>query len=304
MAMTTHTVALTAEQAECLRGLLEERGYSFHEVPYALFSGRGENVSVTVYTKGPKVVVQGKGSEDFVRFVLEPEILGEARLGYEHVHNPRMFEPHFGIDESGKGDFFGPLVIAGVYTDEAIARHLLAGGVADSKRIGSDARIRQLAELVRSAPGVAWDVVVIPPPKYNQLMQKVGNLNRLLGWGHARVIENLCAKKPECPRSLSDQFARDPGVVRRALLARGRELEVEQRTKAESDIAVAAASVLAREKFVEWMDRAATDYRQKMPKGASEAVVQAARQLIARHGSGILNEVAKTHFKTASRLTE
>ncbi len=95
-----------------------------------------------MYEKGPKVVVQGKETEDFVRFYLEPEILKEARVGYEEVLNPTMFEPHFGIDESGKGDFFGPLVIAGVYVDREIARQLLALGVTDSKKIGSDNRIR------------------------------------------------------------------------------------------------------------------------------------------------------------------
>jgi len=296
-------MALTLEQAERLRGLLVERGYDFQEVPYALFSARGENVSVTVYGKGPKVVVQGKGSGDFVRFVLEPEVLEEARLGYEQVYNPEMFEPHFGIDESGKGDFFGPLVIAGVYTDEKIARQLLEGGVADSKRIGSDSRIRQLAEIIRLARGVVYDVVVIAPAAYNRLIEKMGNVNRLLAWGHARVIENLCERKPDCPRSLSDQFARNPDVVLRALLARGRELEIQQRTKAESDIAVAAASILAREKFIEWIDRASTDYRMTLPKGAGEAVIRAGKQIIALHGSSVLNDVAKTHFRTASRLT-
>ena len=83
---------------------------------------------------------RGKGIEEFVQFELEPKILEEAKLGYEEVHSPEMFEPHFGIDESGKGDFFGPLVIAGVYVDRDVARKFMEAGIQDSKRIGSDKR--------------------------------------------------------------------------------------------------------------------------------------------------------------------
>ena len=108
---------------------------------------------MAVYEKGPKVVLQGKGTQDFVTFRLEPEVLGEAKLGYEEVHQPEMFAPHFGVDESGKGDFFGPLVIAGCYTDKEVTRTLMAAGIQDSKRIGSDQRIRDLADLIRHTPG-------------------------------------------------------------------------------------------------------------------------------------------------------
>ena len=147
------------------------------------------------------MLVQGKGVQEFVQFELEPKILGEAKLGYEEVHSPRMFEPHFGIDESGKGDFFGPLVAAGVYVERGIARKLLDAGVQDSKRIGSDARIRTLAKIIRGTAGDVVDVVLIGPARYNELYEKLGNLNKLLGWGHARVIENLLAKKPDCRRA-------------------------------------------------------------------------------------------------------
>src|SRR5262249_26284215 len=159
--------------------------------------------------------------EDFVQFELEPKVFGEAKLGYEEVHSPKMFEPHFGIDESGKGDFFGPLVIAGVYVDRGIARRLLDAGVRDSKRIGSDGRIRALAVEIRKAVMGLSDTIRIGPERYNELYEKFGNLNRLLGWGHARVIENLLAKKPDSPRALSDQFA-DPRVIKDSLLQHGR----------------------------------------------------------------------------------
>src|SRR5437879_11108358 len=205
--MNSYTHPLSPEQANKLRELLEGLGFDLSPKQYTLFFAQKNKLSVAVYEKGPKVLVQGRDVEEFVQFELEPKILGEAKLGYEEVHSPEMFEPHFGVDESGKGDFFGPLVIAGAYVDRGIARKLLDGGVVDSKRIGSDARIRALADAIRKESLGLTDTVLIVPARYNELYEKFGNLNKLLGWGHGSVIENLLAKKPDCPRALSDQFA-------------------------------------------------------------------------------------------------
>src|ERR1043166_3218529 len=112
-AMTSYTQALTTKQATKLRELLRDLVFEFAERPYTLFFAQQNTLSVAVYEKAPKLVVEGKEIEKFVQFELEPKILEEAKLGYEEVHSREMFEPHFGIDESGKGDFFGPLVIAG-----------------------------------------------------------------------------------------------------------------------------------------------------------------------------------------------
>ena len=299
--MTSHTAPLTPAQAATLRKILDARGFEFETKPHAMFSARKGKLNVTVYQKGPKVLVQGKDTEDFVRFTLEPEVIGEAKLGYEEIADPEQFEPHFGIDESGKGDFFGPLVIAGVFTDAAIARALMKCGVMDSKRITSAARIRQLAAAIRAVPGVAFEVVSIGPERYNEMYASFKNLNRLLAWGHARVIEKLAAARPDCPRALSDQFARRD-VLERALRDKGVALELEQRTKGESDIAVAAASILARERFVEWMDKTSAAGGVKLPLGASSAVVHAGREIIGRHGRDTLGKVAKLHFKTTAAV--
>jgi ribonuclease HIII len=142
---------------------------------------------------------------------------------------------------------------------------------------------------------------MIGPERYNALYEKFGNLNRLLAWGHARVIENLLEARPECPRSLSDQFG-NPRLIKSALLERGRAIELQQRTKAESDLAVAAASILAREKFINWLRNAAREYGCELPRGASGAVKQTARDMVAKHGAAILQQVAKTHFKTAHEI--
>jgi ribonuclease HIII len=249
------------------------------------------------------VLVQGKDTEDFIQFTLEPEVTGEARLGYEEILEPDKFEPHFGIDESGKGDFFGPLVIAGVFTDATIARCLLAAGVMDSKRVTSAARIRQLAAAIRATPGCTTEVISIGPQRYNEMHASFGNLNRLLAWGHARVIEKLAAVRPACPRALSDQFAR-PEVLQRALRDKGLTLNLEQRTKGESDTAVAAASILARERFIDWMDKTSIACGVKLPLGASATVVQAGRDLVARHGQEALGKAAKLHFRTTAAVLD
>lgn len=302
VSLTSHTAPLTREQAGLLRDALARHGFDFEAKPYTLYAARKGKLNVAVYEKGPKVLVQGRETEDFIRFILEPEVLGEARLGYEELHDPEMFSPHFGIDESGKGDYFGPLVIAGVYTDAAIARALMQAGVMDSKRIGSAKRIRELAAKIRAVPGVANAIVAIGPERYNELHASFGNLNRLLAWGHARVIESLAAQRPECPRALSDQFAR-PEVLARALKKQGVDIRLDQRTKGESDIAVAAASILARERFIDWIEKTSRAGGIDLPLGASDAVVEAARQVVVRHGADALGKVAKLHFKTTHRVS-
>ncbi len=300
-ALTSHTHALTTQQAEKLRSLLEERGYEFMTKPYCLYAASKPKVNVLVYEKGPKVLVQGKETEDFVINLLEPEILGEAKLGYEEVHHPEMFQPHIGVDESGKGDFFGPLVIAGVYVDGDVVRNLREIGAVDSKRIGSDERIAKIAADIRATRGLFWEVISIHPERYNELYEKFGNLNRLLAWGHAKVIENLLERVPDCPSAISDQFA-NPKVLQSALQKRGRTIELIQRTKAESDPAVAAASILAREGFVTWLKSQSQRLDIEIPKGVSQNVKQTAVNLVNKHGRGLLRMLAKEHFRTHAEI--
>jgi ribonuclease HIII len=296
----SQTYPLTPEQAAKLQTLLRERGFTFLEKPYTLYAATKEKLNIAVYEKGPKALLQGRGLEDFITFVLEPEILGEARLGYEEVHEPEQFAPHFGIDESGKGDLFGPLVIAGVYVDGDLARHLRDEGIRDSKGIGTDKKIRELARVIRNS-GAPSEIIVISPEKYNQLYAKIGNLNRLLAWGHARIIENLCTRVPGCRRALSDKFA-DARVLEKALLEKGSNIQLDQRTKAESDYAVAAASILAREGFIDWLDKHSKDLEITLAKGVSAKVKSAAAEVIRMYGAGMLSKVAKMHFKTASEI--
>jgi ribonuclease HIII len=302
--LTSYTCKLTDEQAAALRALLQERNYKFRDVPYARFAGEKDKLNVVFYESG-KLVLQGKDTQEFIEFVLEPEILKEAKLGYEAVLNPELLAPRLGVDESGKGDFFGPLCIAGVYINESVVMAWKDAGIRDSKNISSDKRIRELAELIKDTPGCVTSVVPIGNEKYNQLYQKMRSVNTMLAWGHARVIENLMGWKykmnPIPVRAISDQFASSKDPVAKALMSMGREIELVQKHRAEEDLAVAAASILARHEFVTRLAATEKQFAMKFPKGASAAVDAAAKEFIARHGVENLPKVAKMHFRTALR---
>ncbi|MDR1168225.1 MAG: ribonuclease HIII [Heliobacteriaceae bacterium] len=200
---------------------------------------------------------------------------------------------HIGVDESGKGDFFGPLVIAGVLADEKTTELFIELGIKDSKKI-SDKKIIILAQKIKA--NAPHSVVAISNGKYNQLYANIKNLNKLLAWGHARAIENILEKN-DCEYALSDKFGSE-NLIKSALMKNGRSIRLEQMVRAESDTAVAAASILARAEFVHRMEQMEKTYGVKFPKGCSDLVKTAAREFIARYGRPRLNEVCKTHFKT------
>lgn len=302
--MTSHTCKLTDAQAAALEQYLRANDFVFREVPYARFAAGREKTQVVFYDSG-KLVVQGKGTQEFVEFVLEPKILQEVKLGYEAVLNPELLAPRLGIDESGKGDFFGPLCIAGVYINESVINAWKGSGIRDSKNISSDKRIAELAKMIRGTAGCVHNVVTVGNEAYNRLYAKMKSVNTLLAWGHARVIENLMSvayqMDPPPVRAISDQFAHDKGVISRALMKLGRGIELVQRHKAEEDMAVAAASILARNEFVSRLRDLGNQFDTAFPKGASAAVDAAAKEFVEKHGAEKLKFVAKTHFRTALR---
>jgi ribonuclease HIII len=203
-----------------------------------------------------------------------------------------------GVDESGKGDYFGPLVVAGVWAASPDAEVLVALGVRDSKRV-SDREAARLATAVRDA--LPTSVVAIGPERYNELYGTMRNLNRLLAWAHARVIENLLAEVPDCRQAISDQFG-DARVLERALLEHGRRIALVQRPRAETIPVVAAASLLARAEFLRRLATLAARFGSALPKGAGPPVVTAGRAFVARHGAAALGRVAKLHFRTTQQL--
>lgn len=216
------------------------------------------------------------------------------------MEQARLFPPaagRIGTDESGKGDYFGPLVVAGFFCPEGQEDVLRELGVKDSKRM-SDNRVREVAETLKR--GYVHAVVAIGPERYNALYQNFRNLNKLLAWGHARAIENILARV-DCRKAVTDQFG-DERFVRDALMKMGKTIALDQRPRAEEDAAVAAASILARAEFLKRLHFLGRDYGLDLPKGASALVEEAALAVIRSHGRDTLEKVAKVHFKITARV--
>lgn len=302
---TSYVTTIDAKQLELLRQYCISHAYEMKEQQYAHFKAVGDKVNIVAYQSG-KLTVQGGNAQDFAEFVLEPEILQDYRfsvpeeLSGEDVKSLDL-APHIGVDESGKGDFFGPLIIAGVYIDEETGEKLAASKVRDSKLIKSDREIKAVASQIREITQGRFAVVTLRNQTYNDLYRRIGNLNRLLAWGHARVIENVLEKVPDCPRALSDKFGAD-FLIKNALMERGRKIVLEQKTKGESDIAVAAASILARDRFISVMAELEEEFGMEIPRGASSAVKQRANAIIDKFGVESLARCVKTHFKTYDEL--
>jgi len=296
----SYTFVLNGEQQESLKNLLTMGNYRRKTVPHTIIAVEATDCVVNLYTSG-KCLVQGNGAEDFVLFFLEPAVLQCATVGYEEILNPDLVAPHMGIDESGKGDFFGPIVACAVYVDPDLAHAMQELDVKDCKQMTDKAvffvgsRLRQLLTPKRYA------LVSIGPEAYNRLYAKMRNVNNLLAWAHARCIENLLETVPSCPRAVADQFGAKQ-VIERALMKKGRSIKLEQRHKAETDIAVAAASVLARESFLRSLGRLGEAHGATLPKGASEQVKTAAIELVKKSGADILLKTSKCHFRTADQV--
>lgn len=314
---TSFTYELTNDQQELLLGIMVNGNYRRREVPYSLYSIEGDHFNATLYQKEKhgkrKLCIQGSKARDFVEFVLEPNVLGGATLGYEEVLNPELFAAHAGSDESGKGDYFGPLVVCCAYTDPELSQEMQRLGVKDCKQM-TDAAVLTAGAKLRALLGpTGYAVVKLGPAAYNRLYAKIRNINRMLAWAHGTAIEELLEKRPQCNRVVVDQFAPTETTIRRALKTRGKAATVEQHHKAESDIAVSAASVIARELFLrdiqrmreEVFGRPASDAEEgrKIPIGSSDPRVrQLAEEMVKTHGPVWLMNHAKAHFQTTDKV--
>jgi len=299
--INNYTYKLENEDVKFLESTLKGKGWEFKTQQYASWKAITDGVTIVAYLSG-KVTIQGKNSKEFILYTLEPEILKKAELGYEKEEDSSrdystVFIPHIGIDESGKGDFFGPLVIAAVFVDNASLSKLSECGVKDSKLIKNDKKIIEIASGIREIVGGAFSVVVIGPESYNKLYSNINNLNKLLAWGHSRALENILEKKIECSTAISDKFGK-VSFIENSLLKLGKKIKLIQRVRAESDVAVAAASILARAEFVSKLDKLSSDCGYNLPKGAGSNVLKLASEIIKKEGSDKLSGLAKMHFKT------
>ena len=326
--MRKYTLADPAQRARAeaaLRALPNHSERPEQSCAYRLdFANGSERVAVKQYTSGT-LFLQGAGPAGplFERLTRAVEAAGVASVALGKVATPgaksraprgasvgvdveRPFDPPWiGSDESGKGDYFGPLVACAVWVDDRTLGLLETLGVRDSKAL-SDSQNRRLAQDVRLVCEDRCAEVVVPPERYNalydQFRREGKNLNALLAWGHARAIEAVLEHAPAA-NAIVDQFA-DARYIRDRLAAREttKPLNVVQMPRAEANAAVAAASVLARDRFLGWLERASRDYSLKLPKGASDEVEAAARRLVQSRGQEALGKVAKLHFKTTQRV--
>jgi len=278
-------------EGEALRKALEAEGvYRTHGNPSARWAMKGPGVVISFYRSG-KCVVQGGGAREFA----------EAHLGGAQPAAEAKLETLetdlIGTDESGKGDYFGPLVAAAVLVPKGQEEVLAELGVRDSKLL-SDRAAEETARAIRA--GYPCGVVCIGPERYNELYEDFGNLNRLLGWATAQAVAEVYEKHP-CDHVLSDKFG-DERHIANALKKKGIEVDLVQKVRAESNPAVAAASIVARDRFLSELARLSREEGFKIPKGAGSPVLVAGRRLYRESGMDALRRVAKIHFKTTKQI--
>ena len=286
-----------------LKKFFEDDGAEFVPQQSAIWRAKKAGYSAIFYNTG-KFLIQGSNVSSITQRVEEYLNINTNVTDKKEVSNlsitgnePERPFPRIGVDESGKGDFFGPLVIAGVMVDSTNAEILTNAGVKDCKKV-NDKNINKLAAIIKN--NCVFSVITINPAKYNELYSKLNNLNRLLAWGHARAIENIL-QKAQCSYALSDKFG-DEKLIENALLKLGKSITLEQRCKAESDIAVAAASILARAHFLAALSDISKKYGIQIPKGASQKVVDTAAFIKNNYSKEELKNVVKTHFKTFEQI--
>ena len=292
--MNTYSQKITSLQSNAIKDLFISLNAVFDVVQYSFWRAKTNTFQAIYYTSG-KLLIQGKNIENVAIEV--DKIIGVKSCFEQSNLIDFNQEKYIGTDESGKGDFFGPLVVAGVQVDKNNKQKFIELGIKDSKKL-DDKKILMLANQIKA--NSVHSVVVITPVKYNELYAKFSNLNKLLAWGHARAIENILEKSP-CNYALADKFG-DESLIKNALMQKGRSIVLNQMVRAESDIAVAAASVLARAEFVKRMQELELRYELQLSKGVSDKVIQQAQTFISKYSFDRLREIAKMHFKTVNEL--
>ena len=292
MTHETLVVTLGPREQEQLRDRLEGGDFEYHPVDHARFSARGEGIVATLYESG-KLVVQGRNVETFAARYLAGTERGEPHTMKTPAADSPALEPTIGSDEAGKGDYFGPLVVAAFKLDPADEARLVRGGIMDSKRI-SDERVRRLGPALQERFDFA--VEILDPPTYNREHARRKNLNPILADLHARAIRRIASSGDHV---VVDRFARE-GLLEERLS--DLDLRLEQFPRAERIVAVAAASVIARFVFLERIRELSEEYATELHKGAGAPTDAAARRFVDLHGRDALGEVAKLHFKNTGKL--
>ncbi len=276
-------------QEPAVRQKLVRAGFRLSDFDYAFWRATNDKYTLTLYRSG-KLVIQGKGVERLSGFIANKDFA-------KHDLSKRI-----GTDESGKGEYFGALVVAAVLVGKETRKELLRMEVRDSKRL-SNRTIEKLAPKIKGL--CPHSIVVITPTLYNQsyeLLSGTGKLYRILARGHARAIENILGEET-CHHAVVDQFGPER-FIKKALMEKGKLIKLEYRPHAEDDAAVAAASILARDEYKNGLEALSAKYSIDLPAGASNKVIEVGREFVSRYGKDELREIAKLHFITAKYILD
>lgn len=298
MPQSTFVTKVPPGQFESLRARLSGGAFEFRSVPHAAFSVKGNGVVATLYQSG-KFVVQGPDPEAFVAqwtdLKIEASDPGKAKKAKPGADDPvlDLDPPVTGSDEAGKGDYFGPLVVAAVRADAKMIETLREIGVADSKTL-TDKRALKLGAILRDT--VEHSIRRVDPNEYNALYPEYPALNSFLADLHAEVIRPLAQPGENV---LVDQFERR-GLVRKAL--HSAQIRLTEVPRAERHPVVAAASILARQEFLLGIEELSGDFGMSLHKGAGAPVDAVGIELVRLQGEEALRGAAKLHFKNTEKI--
>lgn len=279
------------------------------ELPYGRqfrVDNGGESAVLSVY-RGKKGISFVWGGKDgalarAVKMKLS-SVTGSGENGAGQAEELRVTGLRVGSDESGKGDFFGPLVVAACLLDEESAQILRADGIKDCKAL-SDREVLKKDKIIKEK-ALEYVVLALKPEAYNRRYEELKlqkkNLNDLLASGHWQVLTQVLVRRPECRQAIIDRFSTKSGLSK-ALTEAYPGITVTEVPRAENDTAVAAASILARAKFLEVMEELAAASGYSLPKGGGNAATETAGIILAAEGRNALRKLVKEHFQNYRRL--
>ncbi len=259
------------------------------------FTGNSRSCSINFYyseKKGFSVVPAG-GDNDLSQRIKRILILDSPGI---------PDETWTGSDEAGKGDYMGPLTAAAVYVDRGRAEQYRNIGITDSKMLSNDS-VRGYAERIRETSDGCFSIVSVSPLDYNrrfsELSRKGMNSLDLLAECHAEAIRDILSKNPIPMRVIIDKFCNEKRIA--YLLPEG-DYILDLRIRGESDPAVAAASILARDAYLDGLDRISRKFGITAMSGSGRETDRIVREFVGSFGSDALDEIAKVHFKNTLKV--
>lgn len=290
--MSQETVSIKVDMGSRERVYESFLQKGFNDAPvsneYMVWKVVGSGVTAVLYSSG-KLVVQGSG-------------VGVMLIEMGLLSEPASFEEHIGVDEVGKGDYFGPMIVVACFVSEGDLDLLKSLGVADSKKL-SDKKILEIGDVL--IKNLSYKEIVVSPSEYERLRNEMGNVSVVLAYNHVKAVEGLVStlegKGIVCESVVFDQFSKRKDRLESEMKRAGLKMKISQFHKGESDVAVAAASVIARYLFLKEWESMEAAYDFVFPKGASE-VIDAGREFVGRYGQEELSKVAKVSFRTTGQI--